>query len=260
MYVCLFSPHAVAEYMYIYILYNIISLDDDCFYQHPLFRSLQSTHKGDTYTKCFKVENEHGPRQPWHDIHSAARGPEAMSLARSFEERWIKQANAGDLVNRSRLGLDNDKQLENGGGWCAQLSRSIDSRVNAFDPSVRQSLLDNFVSHEHKADWTDVKEKHTKLSKRFETATFKELSYSRCLDTKKGRLVDNSIHTTNVHHIRRAKHFIYIESQYFMGSSHMWAQDNPTKCVSILSASTTSTFRLSVNILSHLCYVSQCTG
>jgi len=90
--------------------------------KHPLFRSLQSTHKGDTYTKCFKVSNEHGPRQPWHDIHSAVRGPEAISLARAFEERWTKQANAGELISRSRLGLDNEITLENKGGWCAQVS------------------------------------------------------------------------------------------------------------------------------------------
>jgi phospholipase D1/2 len=25
--------------------------------------------------------------------------------------------------------------------------------------------------------------------------------------------------------IRRAQHFIYIENQYFLGSSHVWAQD-----------------------------------
>ena len=207
------------------------------FMQHPLFRSLQSTHKGDTYTKCFKVSSEHGPRQPWHDIHSAVRGPEAISLARAFEERWTKQANAGELVSRSRLGLDNEITLENNGGWCAQLSRSIDSRVNAFDPSVRQMLLDEFIDHNDKVDWKAVKgQKDAKSAKRFETASMNHLSYSRCLDSKKGRLVDNSIHMTNVHHIRRAEHFIYIESQYFMGSSFMWEKDKDVKCGNMIAA------------------------
>ena len=117
-----------------------------------------------------------------------------------------------------------------------QTSRSIDSRVNSFDPSVKQNLLDNFVSHEHKAEWSTVKEKNAKSSRRFETATFKELSYSRCLDTKKGRLVDNSIHLSNIHHIRRAEHFIYIESQYFMGSSFMWSNDEAVKCGNMIAA------------------------
>ena len=97
-------------------------------------------------------------------------------------------------------------------------------------------MLNDFVSHEHKADWSDVKEKNTKSSRRFETATIKDLSYSRCLDQKKGRLVDNSIHLSNIHHIRRAKHFIYIESQYFMGSSFMWSKDSDAKCGNMIAA------------------------
>jgi len=107
--------------------------------KHPLFRSLQSTHKGDTYTKCFKVSNEHGPRQPWHDIHSAVRGPEAISLARAFEERWTKQANAGELISRSRLGLDNELTLENKGGWCAQVSIVLFS-AQGIEIEVMKSL------------------------------------------------------------------------------------------------------------------------
>jgi phospholipase D1/2 len=31
--------------------------------KHPLFRTLQSDHKGDTYGKCFRTSKENGPRQ-----------------------------------------------------------------------------------------------------------------------------------------------------------------------------------------------------
>ncbi|KAL7542741.1 hypothetical protein ACHAWF_007244 [Thalassiosira exigua] len=203
--------------------------------KHPLFRSLQSTHKGDTYTKCFKASDECGPRQPWHDIHSAVRGPEAIHLALAFEERWTKQGNAGELVSRSRIGLDDETGLQNNGGWCAQISRSIDSRVNAFDPSVNRTRS-NMGGYEEKAHWTSMKERHTSLSKRFATAFGSGFSYNHCLDRKKGRLVDNSIHLTNIHHIRRAKHFIYIESQYFMGSSFMWSKDSAVKCGNMIAA------------------------
>mmetsp|Transcript_26055 Transcript_26055/g.47936 ORF Transcript_26055/g.47936 Transcript_26055/m.47936 type:complete len:820 (+) Transcript_26055:453-2912(+) len=203
--------------------------------KHPLFRSLQSQHKGDTYTKCFKISTECGPRQPWHDIHSAVRGPEAIHLAQAFEERWTKQGNAGELINRNRLGLDNEITLENKGGWGAQLSRSIDSRVDSFDPSANQRS-NSLLRYEDKADWKSMKEKDTKSSKRFETATVTDISYNRCLDHKKGRLVDNSIHMSHIHHIRRAKHFIYIESQYFMGSSFMWSKDRAVKCGNMIAA------------------------
>ena len=213
--------------------------------QHPLFRTLQSLHKDDTYGKCFKVNAaEHGPRQPWHDIHSAVRGPEAIHLVKAFEERWTKQADAGDLVNLHRLGLDNVISLANSGGWCAQLSRSIDSRVNSFDSSVKQLPLDKFIC-DGMVQWTSVDDKgSTSSSKRFESANFSDIAGGNCLDTKKGRLIDNSIHLTNIHHIRRAKHFIYIESQYFMGSSFMWSNDRRVKCGNMIAAEVRGAHRI----------------
>jgi phospholipase D1/2 len=35
-------------------------------------------------------------------------------------------------------------------------------------------------------------------------------------------LIDMSIHTAYVKAIRSAQHFIYIENQYFIGSSYNW--------------------------------------
>jgi phospholipase D1/2 len=218
--------------------------------KHPLFRTLQSHHKGDQYVKCFKTSPSFGPRQPWHDIHSAVRGPEAIHLVKAFEERWTKQADAADLVSLTRLGLDNafdgvgfngveigvdGVEIEKKGGWCTQLSRSIDSRVNQFDPNMTKAAVQEFIN-DSSINWKQIQEKNTKLSKRIETATTSPLSYSRCLDMKKGRLVDSSIHTTNIHQIRRAEHFIYIESQYFMGSSFMWENNRSVKCGNMIAA------------------------
>ncbi len=160
---------------------------------------------------------------------------------RALEERWKKQANADDLVPLSILGLDNEVSLENKGGWCAQLSRSIDSRVNEFDPNITNPPLqefNEFVS-EGLVNWEPVQEKEATLFRkfgRFETATMSRLTRSCYLDLKKGRLVDSSIHTTNIHQIRRAKHFIYIESQYFMGSSFMWEEHRKVKCGNMIAA------------------------
>lgn len=190
------------------------------------------------YGKCFHVSSEHGPRQPWHDIHSAVRGPEVLDLVQAFSERWIKQAgkDAGDLVNIHRLGLGDDEKLVNDGGWCTQLSRSIDSRVNAFDASVRQSFkttnIDTVTSH-----WSEGKEKNTKISRSFESSSTPQLKFNQTLDQKKGRLVDSSIHLSHIHHIRRAKHSIYIESQYFMGSSSIWCneKERDVKCSNMIA-------------------------
>ncbi|KAF6139881.1 hypothetical protein GIB67_009728 [Kingdonia uniflora] len=42
--------------------------------------------------------------------------------------------------------------------------------------------------------------------------------------TIKNVLIDMSIHTAYVKAIRSAQHFIYIENQYFLGSSYNWTQ------------------------------------
>ena len=51
---------------------------------------------------------------------------------------------------------------------------------------------------------------------------------------RKGRLTDASIHTAYIHHIRRAKNFIYIENQYFLGSAHTWDDEQDTKAHHII--------------------------
>lgn len=51
-----------------------------------------------------------------------------------------------------------------------------------------------------------------------------ELDESRPgLVARQSALVDHSIHDAYIHAIRRAKSHIYIENQYFLGSSHMWS-------------------------------------
>ena len=44
----------------------------------------------------------------------------------------------------------------------------------------------------------------------------------------KGNVIDRSIQDAYINAIRRAKNFIYIENQYFLGSSFNWKQDQDT--------------------------------
>jgi hypothetical protein len=108
--------------------------------------------------------------------------------------------------------------------------------VNAFDASVRQSFKTTNIDAVT-ANWSEENEKNTKRSRRFESVDMKELNFNQTLDQKKGRLVDSSIHMTYVHHIRRAKHCIYIESQYFMGSSSIWCdeKERDVKCSNLIA-------------------------
>ncbi|KAF2357654.1 C2 domain [Trinorchestia longiramus] len=51
------------------------------------------------------------------------------------------------------------------------------------------------------------------------------------LITKQGRKIDNSLQRAYIHQIQASQKFIYIENQYFMGSSHLWedCRDTPVK-------------------------------
>ena len=51
--------------------------------------------------------------------------------------------------------------------------------------------------------------------------------------TRKGRLYENTIQRAYVHHIRRAKKFVFFENQYFLGSSHGWSIQE-AKCTHLI--------------------------
>jgi len=212
---------------------------------HPLFRTLRCEHKTDAYNGCFLFGRRPviaGPREPWHDIHSCVTGPEVINIVQAFSERWMSQAPklSGELINLRNLKLDSPELLWKEGGYCAQTSRSIDGRVNYFDRSARQNETNLRASLMASSAWQIKNEQNTELSRRFES-TSGDINFTRVLDYKKGRPVDSSIHTTMIHHIRRAKHFIYIESQYFMGSSFMWSNssDRKVKCNNLVPAEIT---------------------
>jgi len=45
-----------------------------------------------------------------------------------------------------------------------------------------------------------------------------------CAFAVKGKVVDFSIQNAYVSAIRKAERFLYVENQYFLGSSHAWAE------------------------------------
>ncbi len=51
---------------------------------------------------------------------------------------------------------------------------------------------------------------------------------------RKGRAVDVSIERCYVQAIRRARRFIYVENQFFMGSAYAWLRDSSVKCHNVV--------------------------
>ncbi|XP_076067963.1 uncharacterized protein LOC143040639 isoform X2 [Oratosquilla oratoria] len=151
--------------------------------EHPLFKTLTKEHQNDFYNGMCSSSVNVGPRQPWHDIHTKIEGEAVIDLIANFTERWRKQA--PDREHRLQP-INNDE-------FVLDWKSSEDSSWNVqFFRSINSdsALFD-----------TDVLDR---------------------LLTRKGRLYENTIQRAYVHHIRRARRFIYIENQYFLGSSHGW--------------------------------------
>ncbi|GJN09289.1 hypothetical protein PR202_ga27285 [Eleusine coracana subsp. coracana] len=148
------------------------------------------------------VLDDHGPREPWHDLHSKIDGPAAYDVLKNFEERWLKAAKRSGVKKLSKsqdtllwiekipdiVAIDDEIYSNNNDPerWDVQIFRSIDSNsVKGFPKDPREATSKNLVCG-------------------------------------KNVLIDMSVHTAYVNAIRAAQHFIYIENQYFLGSSFKW--------------------------------------
>ncbi|XVE77037.1 hypothetical protein DITRI_Ditri13aG0030000 [Diplodiscus trichospermus] len=170
---------------------------------HPLFRTLQTLHKDDYHNPTFTGNAAGCPRESWHDLHCRIDGPAAYDVLVNFEERWFKASKPRgikklkmsyddallrieripDIIGVSDFPSDNENDPE---AWHVQIFRSIDSNsVKGFPKDPKDATIKNLVCG-------------------------------------KNLLIDMSIHTAYVKAIRAAQHFIYIENQYFIGSSYNW--------------------------------------
>lgn len=163
---------------------------------HSLFRTLDTAHHDDFHQPNFPdgAITKGGPREPWHDIHSRLEGPIAWDVLFNFEQRWRKQGGKDILVALREL---NDiippspvTFHDDPETWHVQLFRSIDGGA-AFG-------------------FPDTPEDAAKAG----------------LVSGKDNIIDRSIQDAYIHAIRRAKNFIYIENQYFLGSSFAWEQSD----------------------------------
>ncbi|KAF5748189.1 phospholipase D alpha 1-like isoform X1 [Tripterygium wilfordii] len=160
---------------------------------HPLFRTLDTVHHEDFHQPNFPGSSirKGGPREPWHDIHCKIEGPAAWDVLYNFEQRWRRQVGNEWLIPMSKLEeiiiqpqpVTHSDDTET---WNVQLFRSIDGGAASGFP-------------EHPSDAAAVG-----------------------LVSGKDNIIDRSIQDAYINAIRRAKNFIYVENQYFVGSSFGW--------------------------------------
>ncbi|XP_020238588.1 phospholipase D alpha 1 [Cajanus cajan] len=161
--------------------------------EHPLFSTLNTIHHDDFHQPNFPSASikKGGPREPWHDIHCKLEGPVAWDVLFNFQQRWEKQV-GNQIVFPSNMFGDHfvpqstvpttDENEE----WNVQLFRSIDGGAASGFPQDPDKAA--------------------------------ELG----LVSGKDNVIDRSIQDAYINAIRRAKNFIYIENQYFLGSSYGW--------------------------------------
>ncbi|OIV89642.1 hypothetical protein TanjilG_12728 [Lupinus angustifolius] len=172
---------------------------------HSIFRTLQTLHKDDYHNPTFTGNTGGCPREPWHDLHSKIDGPAAYDVLTNFEERWLKASKPHGI---KKLKISYDDAL-------LRLERIPDIIGINDAPSVGDDNLEAWhVQIFRSIDSNSVK----RFPKDPKDATSKNLVCG------KNVLIDMSIHTAYVKAIRAAQHFIYIENQYFIGSSFHWSQ------------------------------------
>jgi len=164
--------------------------------EYPLYSTIFSLHAGDFYQNCtIGVDSTSGPREPWHDIHAKVEGPIVLDVLQNFTERWAKQ-NQEQVDALLTLHDDEDLVLDNPTAGGSYV-------VQLF----RSITIDSALMDEKRSQYC-----HRKY----------------------GRLVDDSIMRQYVNLIRNAVSFIYIENQYFLGSSYSWLEDTDTPSTHII--------------------------
>ncbi|TVU10231.1 hypothetical protein EJB05_43745 [Eragrostis curvula] len=179
--------------------------------EHRLFKDLDTVFKDDYHNPTFSTGSK-GPRQPWHDLHCRIDGPAAYDVLKNFEQRWRKATKWRSRFKSVSHWKDDALIKLERISWILSPSTTVQND----DPSL-------WVSKEQ-----DPENWHVQIFRSIDSGSLKGFP-SNCKDASKQNLVcrknliiDKSIHTAYVRAIRSAQHFIYIENQYFLGSSFAW--------------------------------------
>lgn len=184
--------------------------------EHRLFQDLDTVFQDDYHNPTFPAGTM-GPRQPWHDLHCKIEGPAAYDVLTNFEQRWRKASKwseFGRSFKRSTPWRDDS---------LIKLERI--SWIHGPSPSVPSDDPKLWVSNED-----DPENWHVQVFRSIDSGSLKGFpkdvyrAEKQNLVCAKNMVIDKSIQTAYVQAIRLAQHFIYIENQYFLGSSFAWSE------------------------------------
>ena len=214
-------------------------------------------HKDDFYQTSFPrsvVDGELAPRLPWQDIHCRVYGAAATDLLKNFIERWRKQAprryrgrkllSKLTILLRDSLAKD---ALPKGllDDFALKFRGTTDHTISILKSATRFHMRSSSV--EAKSDKRQSSDVTPQISDTVvqvirscdeDSVIFDPQvnSSNFFIDPKhfRQKKVDNSMQKAYIHHIRQAKNFIYIESQYFIGSSHLWDESQKSGAYNLI--------------------------
>ncbi|XP_020218806.1 phospholipase D delta [Cajanus cajan] len=182
--------------------------------EHRILRDIDTVYQNDYHNPTFSSGTK-GPRQPWHDLHCKIEGPAAYDILTNFEQRWKKASKWSELGRKlKRVSHWHDDSLIKIEriSWILSPSESIPND----DPELWVTKEDN------PQNW------HVQVFRSIDSGSLKGfpkdvyVAETQNLVCAKNLVIDKSIQTAYIHAIRSAQHFIYIENQYFIGSSFAW--------------------------------------
>lgn len=165
------------------------------------------------------------PRQPWQDYYASVIGPSAWDVVREFVGRWNRLAGSanpkggpGDIKQTQRAQV-RDKFLDlfkNG-----KFRLETESHGGPFKARVVRSIV--------KDDWGPTLDTDPIFNKNIDTdSTPPNGNKQREFEWVVQGNFERSILLSYLHAINNAQRFIYIETQYLIGSGAQWREPQPS--------------------------------
>ncbi|KAJ9561849.1 hypothetical protein OSB04_007009, partial [Centaurea solstitialis] len=191
--------------------------------QHRLFHDLDTVFKDDVHQPTYPAGTK-APRQPWHDWHCRIDGPAAYDVLMNFEQRWRKATKWREfaLIAKKMAHWQDDALIKiERISWIDSPTYPVPKNGDYTVVPDEEPLL--HVSREdHPDNW------HVQIFRSIDSGSLKgfpktsDVCELQNLISAKSQVIDKSIQTAYIQAIRSAQHFIYIENQYFIGSSYAW--------------------------------------
>ncbi|XWS45611.1 hypothetical protein CRYUN_Cryun15aG0151100 [Craigia yunnanensis] len=190
--------------------------------EHRILRDLETIFKDDFHNPTFCVGTK-APRQPWHDLHSKIEGPAAYDVLINFEQRWRKSTKWKEfsLLFRGKSHWSDDSLIK-----IERISWIQSPSLTATEDDITIVPEDDPKVHVLSKD--DHENWNVQIFRSIDSGSAKgfpkyiKKAENQNLSCAKNVVIDKSIQTAYIQAIRSAQHYIYIENQYFLGSSYAW--------------------------------------